>query len=282
MRQLILSVGLTLLFAIAVGCSRTSLAPTPSLAKEWDLEKVRVDSSTVSVELHVVEGAEVSVTIDGRDADNGRSTLPSVEYVFEDTAPGRHILEVQDAVGYSETEVAMVPGPSVPECMAKLIPRVGNEHVANPPASITSYEYQEQIKTLAPIGSVEVLTMESFPVEYMLAVESGLPDSCTTFAGYNVQRTGTLIRVEVINYRPGRDSDLGCAQVYETMTTRIPLGIDFEPGQTYSVEVNDVKVNFVSQYKGSEGVREDSEPNLEVRSIAFELADTLRDHQVDY
>ena len=68
----------------------------------------------------------------------------------------------------------------------------------------------------------------------------------------------------------------------DSVTTRIPLGIDFESGQAYSVEVNDVKANFVSQYKESEGVREDSEPNLKVHSIAFELADTLRDHQVDY
>ena len=247
MRQLILSVGLTLLFAMVVGCSRTTPAPTPSPANEWDLEKVRVDGSTVIVELHVLEGAEVSVTLNGRDADKGRSAFPTVEYVFEDTAPGRHILEVQDAVGYSETAVAMVPGPSNPKWLAKLIRRVGDEPVANPPVSITSYEYVGQIKTLAPIGSVEVFTMESFPVQYMLAVESGLPDACTTFAGYNVQRTDTLIRVEVINYRPGRDSDLGCAQVYETVTTNIPLGIDFESGQTYSVEVNDVKVNFVAQ-----------------------------------
>ena len=69
MRQLILSVGLTLLFAMVVGCSRTTPAPTPSPANEWDLEKVRVDGSTVIVELHVLEGAEVSVTLNGRDAD---------------------------------------------------------------------------------------------------------------------------------------------------------------------------------------------------------------------
>ena len=50
MRQLILSVGLTLLFAIAVGCSRTPPAPTPSPANEWDLEKVRVDQLASGVE----------------------------------------------------------------------------------------------------------------------------------------------------------------------------------------------------------------------------------------
>ena len=112
MRQLILSVGLTLLFAIAVGCSRTPPAPTPSPANEWDLEKVRVDGSTVIVEPHVFENA-----------DKGRSALPSVEHVFENPPPGKHILEVQDAVRYSETAVAMVPGPGIPEWMTKLIRR---------------------------------------------------------------------------------------------------------------------------------------------------------------
>ena len=98
----------------------------------------------------------------------------------------------------------------------------------------------------APIESVEVLVLESFPPQYVVMVMSGLPNACFSFAGYHVNREGTTIRVDVLNWKP-TDPELACAQIFRTVETRIPLGSDFESGQTYSVPVNGSKDSFVAQ-----------------------------------
>lgn len=102
------------------------------------------------------------------------------------------------------------------------------------------------VEVLAPIESVEVLIMESFPPQYMLVVVSGLPNACVSFGDYNVTRDGDTIRVEVINSEPA-DPGVACAEVYGMVETRIPLGIDFESGKTYTVVVNNVTETFIAQ-----------------------------------
>ena len=101
-------------------------------------------------------------------------------------------------------------------------------------------------RATAPIESVEVLVLESFPPQYVVMVVSGLPNACFSFAGYHVNRDGTTIRVDVLNWKP-TDPELACAQIFRTVETRIPLGSDFESGQTYSVPVNGSKHSFVAQ-----------------------------------
>ena len=101
-------------------------------------------------------------------------------------------------------------------------------------------------QTQAPIESVTVLIMESFPPQYSVVVVSGLPNACVTFAGYRMDRDGDTVRIEVINWKPSR-SDVVCAQVYGTVETTIILGSEFNPGHTYTVEVNSITETFVAQ-----------------------------------
>ena len=98
----------------------------------------------------------------------------------------------------------------------------------------------------APIESVEILIMESFPPQYAVVVVSGLPNACVTFGGHRLEREDDTIRIEMLNWKPA-DSEVVCAQVYGTVETRISLGSDFESGKTYTVVVNDVKETFVAQ-----------------------------------
>ena len=88
--------------------------------------------------------------------------------------------------------------------------------------------------------------MESFPPQYSVVVVSGLPNACFSFAGYRMDRIGDTVQIELINWKPSR-SDVACAEIYRTAMTTITLGIDFDPGRTYTIEVNGVIETFVAQ-----------------------------------
>ena len=188
-----------------------------------------------------------------------------VLYVGEDPALQRLLEKVAGKV--------VVPTPGIPRWLTDLIQRLENDPVANPPASVTQYNYKSQIvyfvpqrccdifsdlyaadgniiaqpdggisgqgdgraldffeerenerliwedkrqdapdsvQVLAPIESVELNIAESFPLQYFLAVVSGLPNSCHTFGGYTVTRNGTDVRVRVLNLRPA-ETGIICA-----------------------------------------------------------------------
>ena len=102
----------------------------------------------------------------------------------------------------------------------------------------------ETVEKLAPIDSVTILVAESFPPQYLLLVESGLPNGCAEFDRYEVTRDSDTVRVAIINLEP---VGMVCTDVYGTVEHNIPLGSGFDPGTTYTVLVNDVAETFVTQ-----------------------------------
>ena len=102
------------------------------------------------------------------------------------------------------------------------------------------------VQVPAPIESVEILILESFPPQYRVGVVSGLPNGCVSFAGYRVEPLDDMIQIEIVNWRPAY-LEIMCDQVYSTVVTTIPLGTDFEPGKRYAVQVNDVTETFIAQ-----------------------------------
>lgn len=100
---------------------------------------------------------------------------------------------------------------------------------------------------LAPIDDLDVLILESFPVQYRLSVKSGLPDSCARFDSYKVERGAESVRVTIYNRVPtGR---VACAQLYRTVEHSIAIGYgdDYVVGTTVTVLVNDRETTFVAQ-----------------------------------
>ena len=94
---------------------------------------------------------------------------------------------------------------------------------------------------------MEVLTLESFPPQYSLEVVSALSNGCKSYDGYRVSRNGHTFHMEIVNpERPG-DGTVKRTDNYCQVMTVIPLGSDFESGETYTVVVNDVTENFVTQ-----------------------------------
>ena len=287
-----------------------TVTSTPSVTQEWDMEGIQWYGSTVAVSLRVFAVVDVQVTLDGRQADEVRPTLPTIEYLFNHVTLGTHTVEVRDVVGYSETaEVEVSTAPPLLPWQATLVRKLENEPVANPPASLIHYGYKGQVvyyvpprccdifsdlydasgniighpdggitgqgdgrvpdflvegdnerivwqdqrrydpglvQVPAPIETVEVLTLESFPPQYNVVVTSGLPNACVTFAGYYLDRDDNTIRVEMLNWKPA-NADVVCAQVYGSVRTTIPLGSDFESAQTYVVVINDVTESFSAQ-----------------------------------
>ena len=127
-RWIIPLIGFALLPVLAIGCGSPAPAatpaatatptftptttPTPSVTREWDLEDIQVDGSTVRVRLHVFAGIDVRATLDGKDPEQVNALIPELEFVFQNVAVGKHTIHVEDVVGYEETaEIAVIaPG----------------------------------------------------------------------------------------------------------------------------------------------------------------------------
>ena len=99
----------------------------------------------------------------------------------------------------------------------------------------------EWVMELSPIENVEVVVPESDPSQYSLKVLSALPQgsTCSVFNGYDIlRRSGITIEVEVTHLRIPPGQIVPCTADYPTVSTEIPLGADFVPGETYTVIVN--------------------------------------------
>ena len=97
---------------------------------------------------------------------------------------------------------------------------------------------------LAPIYDMEIWADNSSPQHYFVDVVIGEHTSCDSFDSYNVTRAGnTTIRVEIVNKHITGEP---CAEYLKYVEHTFPLGSDFVPGGNYTVEINDVTVNFVA------------------------------------
>ena len=101
----------------------------------------------------------------------------------------------------------------------------------------------------SPIRMVEIVMLESFPVQYQVSIVSTLPlgSKCSKFNGYDIdRRRGTEIRVKVTHLEV-LDKNTMCTRDLPAVTTQIPLGFDFTPGEEYTVVVNGVTTTFTAR-----------------------------------
>lgn len=95
----------------------------------------------------------------------------------------------------------------------------------------------------APVSTVEVLILESDPVQVVANVTGELPDSCTSLNEPEVTQDETTFTVTINASRP---SDLQCAQTvteYEK-TVQLTNTDDWDEDATYTVIVNGVEEEF--------------------------------------
>ncbi len=99
----------------------------------------------------------------------------------------------------------------------------------------------EVVEVLAPIESVELLVLESYPEQFVIQIVSGLPSGCASFSRTETTQDGTDIKISVYNLVPSPDqlAVISCTAIYGINEVSVALGSDFERGTTYTVLVND-------------------------------------------
>lgn len=104
----------------------------------------------------------------------------------------------------------------------------------------------ERVDALAPIEEIDVLFLESFPVQHQLKVVSGLPGGCAAFKSIEVERDGNVFDVTVLNTMPAPDAEVACTMIYGYHESNVMLGDDLEAGTEYTVNVNGETITFVA------------------------------------
>jgi inhibitor of cysteine peptidase len=93
---------------------------------------------------------------------------------------------------------------------------------------------------LATVEKIDILTLESFPVQIFVIASGYLPDPCTEIYQINQEREGNTFFITIKTYRsPGF-----CIQVLAPFEEVIPLYVYGLPAGTYTVEVNGVQGTF--------------------------------------
>jgi len=90
------------------------------------------------------------------------------------------------------------------------------------------------------IESVEVLILETFPVQATAHVQGTLGDGCTEFHSLTQSRAGNEITVTILKKRP---REAVCIQIAKLYEANIPLQGQYPPGK-YLLRVNGFEKAF--------------------------------------
>ncbi|MCS7040427.1 MAG: hypothetical protein NZP34_12545, partial [Caldilineales bacterium] len=93
----------------------------------------------------------------------------------------------------------------------------------------------------APVDAVDILLLESFPVQVRVQVRGNLPDRCTVLAEPVVAREGNAF---IVTLDMLRDETTDCAQVIVPYEQSIPLDVVGLPAGVYTVLVNGIGKRF--------------------------------------
>lgn len=97
------------------------------------------------------------------------------------------------------------------------------------------------ITGVAAVDSLQILYLESFPVQVQVEVSGQLPDGCTQLDEPVIQQEGNVFQVELLTWR---QADLLCTQALVPYTTVIPLPVNGLAAGMYEVEVNGMTASF--------------------------------------
>lgn len=93
---------------------------------------------------------------------------------------------------------------------------------------------------LAPVEEIEIMILESFPVQVHVIARGNLPDPCTEISEVLQEREGDTFFITIKTYRPPGL----CIQVLAPFEVKIPLNVYGLPAGTYTVDVNGVQATF--------------------------------------
>jgi inhibitor of cysteine peptidase len=93
---------------------------------------------------------------------------------------------------------------------------------------------------LAPVDEIDILILESFPVQINVIVRGNLPDPCTEIFEVLQEKEGNTFFITIKTYRPPGF----CIQVLAPFEEIIPLDVYGLPAGAYTIDVNGVQATF--------------------------------------
>ena len=100
---------------------------------------------------------------------------------------------------------------------------------------------EEFIYGTANVENIEIMILESFPVQVQVKATGNLPDGCTEIHEIETEREGNTFKVSISTKRP---RDAICTQALVPFTETIPLEVRGLEAGTYTVDVNGVTDTF--------------------------------------
>jgi len=100
---------------------------------------------------------------------------------------------------------------------------------------------EEFITGVASISNVQVLVLESFPVQVNVEATGYLPDGCTTIGNTTARKDGNTFYVEIGTIRP---RDALCTQALVPFTKSVSLDVYGLEKGVYNVDVNGKTASF--------------------------------------
>jgi inhibitor of cysteine peptidase len=93
----------------------------------------------------------------------------------------------------------------------------------------------------AKVESVQIATLESFPVQIQVIAKGYLPDGCTQIDEIKNESKGNVFNINISTKRP---KDALCTQATKNFTETIPLEVRGLKAGNYTVNVNGVTESF--------------------------------------
>jgi hypothetical protein len=90
------------------------------------------------------------------------------------------------------------------------------------------------------VDSIDLLMLESFPVQVNAVIRGNLPDPCVEIVQVNPQREGNAFTLAFITRRTGEI----CPEVLQPFEETVPLDVYGLPAGTYTVTAGEVSATF--------------------------------------
>lgn len=98
-----------------------------------------------------------------------------------------------------------------------------------------------EVGTAAYVGTLDVLLMESFPLQASAHVQGNLPDGCTTITAATAERVDNQFTITLTTNRP---ADMMCTMALVPFEQNVPLDILGLPAGTYTVVAGEATAEF--------------------------------------
>jgi inhibitor of cysteine peptidase len=121
---------------------------------------------------------------------------------------------------------------------------IWNDRSSSSPTPTQTTTQGDETVNLANVNTIEIMLLESFPVQVNVGASGEHPDSCTKVDEITTRREGNIFVVTISAFRP---ADAMCAEVITPYEEVIALDVVGLKAGVYTVEVNGIRDTFELQ-----------------------------------